>query len=55
MNRKTQKRTSSDYTLKRNNTGSTSFSDREIRKEKEIKSFAEEALENEKNSGNKET
>ena len=55
INRKTEKRTSSDYTSKRNNTDSTSFSDREIRKEKEIKSFAEEALESEKNSGNKET
>ena len=48
-------RRSKTGTTENNYTSKSSFSDREIKKEKEIKTFAETALENEKNSGKKET
>lgn len=50
VDRRSEKRTTEN-----NYTSKSSFSDREIKKEKEIKTFAETALENEKNSGKKET
>lgn len=50
IDRRSEKRTTEN-----NYTSKSSFSDREIKKEKEIKTFAETALENEKNSGKKET
>ena len=50
IDRKSEKRTTEN-----NYTSKSSFSDREIKKEKEIKTFAETALENEKNSEKKET
>ena len=50
IDRRSEKRTTEN-----NYTSKSSFSDREIKKEKEIKTFAETALENEKNSEKKET
>ena len=50
IDRRSEKRTTEN-----NYTSKSSFSDREIKKEKEIKTFAETALENEKKSGKKET
>lgn len=50
IDRRSEKRTTEN-----NYTSKSSFSDREIKKEKEIKTFAETALENEKNPGKKET